>query len=185
MRSSRRRAATSGDGSAGELLELGEGVVERVEAAGELVIATRESADVTNPVDEYNSKYLHRIDMTYALDASDFGSDEYRVFVADTDNLRGNELRGALIDKLYSAALRMTRNPADAEDIVQETYAKAFASRHTFTARIPGDARAKFKPAPETLEGKDVCVIGNIQRDAARAEIVVSSPSNLKLATIR
>ena len=57
--------------------------------------------------------------------------------------------------------------------------------RHTFTARIPGDARAKFKPAPETLEGKDVCVIGNIQRDAARAEIVVSSPSNLKLATIR
>ena len=27
------------------------------EAAGELVIATRESADVTNPVEEYNSKY--------------------------------------------------------------------------------------------------------------------------------
>ena len=38
------------------------------------------------------------------------------------------------LDKLYSAALRMTRNPADAEDIVQETYAKAFASRHTFDA---------------------------------------------------
>ncbi|HEV7269095.1 MAG TPA: hypothetical protein VGN58_00540 [Pseudoxanthomonas sp.] len=57
--------------------------------------------------------------------------------------------------------------------------------RHTFTARIPGDARAKFKPAPEELEGKDVCVIGNIERDQSRAEIVVSSPSNLKLATIR
>lgn len=57
--------------------------------------------------------------------------------------------------------------------------------RHTFTARIPGDARAKFKPAPEELEGKDVCVIGTIERDASRAEIVVSSPSNLKLATIR
>lgn len=57
--------------------------------------------------------------------------------------------------------------------------------RHTFTARIPGDARAKFKPAPEELEGKDVCVIGNIERDASRAEIVVNSPSNLKLATIR
>ena len=37
------------------------------------------------------------------------------------------------LDKLYAAALRMTRNPADAEDVVQETYAKAFASRHTFT----------------------------------------------------
>ena len=57
--------------------------------------------------------------------------------------------------------------------------------RHTFTARIPGDARAKFKPAPEELEGKDVCVIGTIERDQSRAEIVVNSPSNLKLATIR
>jgi RNA polymerase sigma-70 factor (ECF subfamily) len=28
--------------------------------------------------------------------------------------------------QLYSAALRMTRNPADAEDLVQETYLKAF-----------------------------------------------------------
>ena len=37
------------------------------------------------------------------------------------------------LDRLYAAALRMTRNPADAEDVVQETYAKAFASRHTFT----------------------------------------------------
>ena len=37
------------------------------------------------------------------------------------------------LDKLYAAALRMTRNPADAEDVVQDTYAKAFGSRHTFT----------------------------------------------------
>ncbi len=36
------------------------------------------------------------------------------------------------VDKLYAAALRMTRNPADAEDVVQETYAKAFASRSTY-----------------------------------------------------
>ena len=57
--------------------------------------------------------------------------------------------------------------------------------RHTFSARIPGDQRGKFKPAPEELEGKDVCVIGTIERDSSRAEIVVNSPSNLKLATIR
>ena len=36
------------------------------------------------------------------------------------------------LDQLYGAALRMTRNPADAEDLVQETYAKAFASFHQF-----------------------------------------------------
>jgi len=36
------------------------------------------------------------------------------------------------LDKLYAAALRMTRNPADAEDVVQEAYAKAFAAQSTY-----------------------------------------------------
>ena len=36
------------------------------------------------------------------------------------------------IDQLYSAAMRMTRNPADAEDLVQETFAKAYSSFHQF-----------------------------------------------------
>ena len=37
------------------------------------------------------------------------------------------------LDQLYGAALRMTRNPADAEDVVQEAYAKAYASFRQFT----------------------------------------------------
>jgi len=36
------------------------------------------------------------------------------------------------LDQLYGAALRMTRNPADAEDLVQEAYTKAFAAFHQF-----------------------------------------------------
>jgi len=36
------------------------------------------------------------------------------------------------LDQLYSAALRMTRNPADAEDLVQEAFTKAFASFHQY-----------------------------------------------------
>jgi RNA polymerase sigma-70 factor (ECF subfamily) len=36
--------------------------------------------------------------------------------------------------QLYSAALRMTRNAADAEDVVQETYLKAYRAYHTFQA---------------------------------------------------
>lgn len=34
--------------------------------------------------------------------------------------------------QLYSAAMRMTRNRADAEDLVQEAYLKGFRSFHTF-----------------------------------------------------
>ncbi len=36
------------------------------------------------------------------------------------------------LDQLYAAAMRMTRNPADAEDLVQETFAKAFAAFHQY-----------------------------------------------------
>ncbi|QGU02671.1 ECF RNA polymerase sigma factor SigH [Corynebacterium kalinowskii] len=37
-----------------------------------------------------------------------------------------------LLDQLYGGALRLTRNPADAEDLVQETYMKAFKSFDSF-----------------------------------------------------
>ena len=36
------------------------------------------------------------------------------------------------MDQLYAAALRMTRNPADAGDLVQETYVKAYAAFRSF-----------------------------------------------------
>jgi RNA polymerase sigma-70 factor (ECF subfamily) len=36
------------------------------------------------------------------------------------------------LDQLYSAAMRMTRNPQDAEDLVQETFAKAYAAFHQY-----------------------------------------------------
>ncbi|MGH3975227.1 MAG: sigma-70 family RNA polymerase sigma factor [Pseudonocardiaceae bacterium] len=39
-----------------------------------------------------------------------------------------------LLDQLYAAALRMTRNPSDAEDLVQETYLKAYGAFHSFRA---------------------------------------------------
>jgi RNA polymerase sigma-70 factor (ECF subfamily) len=37
-----------------------------------------------------------------------------------------------LLPSLYGAALRMTRNPADAEDLVQDTYLRAFRGFGTF-----------------------------------------------------
>lgn len=37
-----------------------------------------------------------------------------------------------LLDQLYSAALRMTRNPADAQDLVQDAYMKAYQAFASF-----------------------------------------------------
>ncbi|SNQ45447.1 ECF RNA polymerase sigma factor SigR [Frankia canadensis] len=60
---------------------------------------------------------------------------EGMILVDETTEERGARFeRDALpfLDQLYAAALRMTRNPADAEDLVQETFVKAFAAFHQF-----------------------------------------------------
>ncbi|WP_063749660.1 sigma-70 family RNA polymerase sigma factor [Actinoplanes friuliensis] len=51
-----------------------------------------------------------------------------------TEERRARFERDALpfVDQLYAAGLRMTRNPADAEDLVQETFLKAFSAFHQF-----------------------------------------------------
>jgi len=48
------------------------------------------------------------------------------------DQARFTELAMEHMPSLYTAALRMTRNPADAEDLVQETYLKAYRAFGTF-----------------------------------------------------
>lgn len=37
------------------------------------------------------------------------------------------------LDGMFGAALRLTRNPADAEDLLQETFLRAFAAYHQFS----------------------------------------------------
>ncbi len=53
---------------------------------------------------------------------------------ADRDRLRRLFEEQALpyMDQLYAAAMRMTRNPSDAADLVQETFVKAFAAFRQF-----------------------------------------------------
>ncbi|WP_058834675.1 hypothetical protein [Luteimonas abyssi] len=78
-----------------------------------------------------------------------------------------------------------TRHAQNTEGEPTFLYMGGAFPRHTFSARIPGSIRDNFRPSPEELQGRDVCVVGAIQRDASRAEIAVSSPSNIKLADIR
>lgn len=50
------------------------------------------------------------------------------------DQAEFTDLAMEYMASLYSAALRMTRNPADAEDLVQETYLKAYRAFGGFQA---------------------------------------------------
>ncbi len=59
--------------------------------------------------------------------------------VVDAKTVSDAELRSLFedqalpfMDQLYGAAMRMTRNPADASDLVQETFVKAFAAFRQF-----------------------------------------------------
>lgn len=37
-----------------------------------------------------------------------------------------------LLDQMYGAAMRLTKNPSDAQDLVQDTFTKAFSSFHQY-----------------------------------------------------
>ncbi len=54
------------------------------------------------------------------------------VNLSSADKDRFVEDAAPLLDPLYSAALRMTRNPADAEDLVQDTMLRAYRSFDRF-----------------------------------------------------
>jgi RNA polymerase sigma-70 factor (ECF subfamily) len=69
-------------------------------------------------------------------EAAETGSDEQAVDITteSTEERRIRFERDAMqyVDQLYSAAMRMARNPADAEDLVQEAYTKAFSAFHQY-----------------------------------------------------
>ena len=66
---------------------------------------------------------------------SDTGSDTAPEPLVETAEQRSERFeRDALpfLDQLYAAALRMTRNPSDAEDLLQETFVRAFSAFHQY-----------------------------------------------------
>ncbi|MEA5456055.1 sigma-70 family RNA polymerase sigma factor [Sinomonas sp. JGH33] len=72
-----------------------------------------------------------------SIEPDEFGADSAPVVelgAESAEQRRDRFERDAMqyVDQLYSAAMRMARNQADAEDLVQEAYAKAFAAFHQY-----------------------------------------------------
>ena len=57
-----------------------------------------------------------------------------------------------LMDGLYSAAMRMTRNAADAEDLVQETYLKAWMYRILTNSYINAYRKKQRRPDESDID---------------------------------
>jgi RNA polymerase sigma-70 factor (ECF subfamily) len=75
-----------------------------------------------------------RVGWTAMTESLEESLEEIDVATESPDDRAARFERDALpfLDQLYGAAMRMTRNPADAEDLVQETFAKAYSSFHQF-----------------------------------------------------
>lgn len=88
--------------------------------------SSREETAVTamtlpHPVDSLLRDLESELMATDDAPADDNGTDEARA-----KRLLFEEQALPFMDQLYAAAMRMTRNPSDAADLVQETYVKAF-----------------------------------------------------------
>ena len=70
--------------------------------------------------------------------------------MADRDNF--TDLAMEHMPSLYSAAMRMTRNPADAEDLVQETYLKAWLYKILTNTFINAYRSRKRRPEQTELD---------------------------------
>ncbi len=97
-------------------------------------VVIRPAPTASNPVAVSSTSQDAALTDTAAAQAA--GGREGRMAQEETvEDRRARFERDALpfLDQLYAAAMRMTRNPADAEDLVQETFVKAFAAFHQFT----------------------------------------------------
>ena len=78
----------------------------------------------------------HRVSETTAGELTDHGdagaSPVRQELSAEERRVRFEAEVLPMLDRLYSAALRYTRDPTDAEDLVHETVAKAFRSFHQY-----------------------------------------------------
>jgi RNA polymerase sigma-70 factor (ECF subfamily) len=109
-------------------------------APADLVDQTEAQLDAVEDEDaELHGDEVDPADEVDVVDPTDGDTDTEVAEPVDAKTVSESELRRLFedqalpfMDQLYGAAMRMTRNPADASDLVQETFVKAFAAFRQF-----------------------------------------------------
>ena len=92
------------------------------------------TSSAPGPEDGTSTSALDHAALTELIGAG-VGDDLSRAPEGETDEQRAARFeRDALpyLDQMYAAAMRLTRNPQDAEDLLQDTFARAFAAFHQY-----------------------------------------------------
>ncbi|HXG77553.1 MAG TPA: sigma-70 family RNA polymerase sigma factor [Gaiellaceae bacterium] len=113
-------------------------------------------------------------------------TDARRIAAAERDRARFEEEALALADQVYRVARRLVGTREEAEDLVQETYARAFRGWRTFTPgtnmrawlfriltnlNVDRGRRAQRSPATQPLEESDY-YLANKLADAAGEDVL-------------
>ena len=102
----------------------------------------------TDPEEEYIRQNLHTVDLAYPLSDSDFGSSDYRLFLAGLVGSRDIDVQNTLMDYLAAQGVRVIAVPGGAAagvllDNYLQTGDTMMLSR--YLAALPADQRAEAR----------------------------------------
>ena len=116
----------------------------------------------TDPSEEYIRQNLHTVDLAYPLSDSDFGSSDYRLFLASLGGSRDIDVQNTLVDYLAAQGVQVMAVPGGA------------AARHA-AGQLPADRRRRIAepvsghPARRPAGRGAAALAGNLQPLSRRA----------------
>lgn len=113
-----------------QLVHVGEG--SQTQTADRVISLQNLAAPATSPTRQHRPSLADRVGLASVSNTTDGGAPADPLESAGERERRFTRDALPFLDQLYGAAMKMTRNPQDAQDLVQETFTKAFASFQTF-----------------------------------------------------
>ena len=102
----------------------------------------------TDPSEEYIRQNLHTVDLAYPLSDSDFGSSDYRLFLASLGGSRDIDVQNTLVDYLAAQGVQVMAVPGGAAaGMLLDNYLQTGdgVSLSRYLATLPADQRAEAR----------------------------------------